>query len=272
VEIIVPQLGGLALMQATESLTYKQTESCLAETAQWATTVMTRLSPWLPCRRLHILEVGAAQGRGVWALQQLGHAAVGLEPWGPALQVSRALAAQHAVTLTMVQGTVEWLPFVSGTFDVVLACSVLEHVQDLDESLREIARVLRPDGLLWFYSASALCPRQSEIAVFPAFGWYPGPLKRAVMRWTLRHRPAWIGHSASPAMHWWTPHSARRRLQAAGFDAIWDRWELRRLEEQSGWRRWLVDAAQHSRVVRCGLDVLIPDCAYAARKQNGSSD
>jgi 2-polyprenyl-3-methyl-5-hydroxy-6-metoxy-1,4-benzoquinol methylase len=31
----------------------------------------------------------------------------------------------------MVQGTAEQLPFATGTFDVVLACSVLEHVQDL---------------------------------------------------------------------------------------------------------------------------------------------
>jgi 2-polyprenyl-6-hydroxyphenyl methylase/3-demethylubiquinone-9 3-methyltransferase len=168
----------------------------------------------------------------------------------------------------MVQGTAEQLPFATGTFDVVLAYSVLEHVQDLEGSLREIARVLRPRGLLWFNSTSALCPRQAEIAVFPAFGWYPGPLKRAVMRWTLRHRPAWIGHSASPAMHWWTPRSTRRRLEAAGFEAMWDRWELRRLTEASGWRRWLLAAAQHSRFVRYALDVLIPDCAYAARKGN----
>jgi SAM-dependent methyltransferase len=253
-------------MQSKESLTYEQTEKRLGESAQWVSTVMTRLSPWLPRRRLHILDVGAAQGRGVWALQQLGHDAVGLEPWGPALQVAQALASQHAVTLTMVQGTAEQLPFATGTFDVVLACSVLEHVRDLEESLREIARVLRPHGLLWFYSASALCPRQNEIAGFPAFGWYPGPLKRAVMRWALRHRPASIGHSASPAMHWWTPRSTRRRLQVAGFEAIWDRWELRRLAEESGWRRWLVSAAKHSHFVRYGLDVLIPECAYAARK------
>jgi len=256
------------MMHATESLTYEQSVSLLAETTKWFVTVMTRLSPWLPCGRLHILEVGAAQGRGVLALQQLGHAAVGLEPWGPALQVSRTLAAEHAVTLTLVQGMAEQLPFAPGTFDVVLACSVLEHVQDLEGSLREIARVLRPSGLLWFYSESALCPRQDEIAVFPAFGWYPSPLKRAVMRWTLRHHPAWIGHSATPAMHWWTPHSARRRLQAAGFEAIWDRWELRQLREESGWRRWIVNAAQHSRFVRYGLDVLIPGCAYMARKGN----
>jgi SAM-dependent methyltransferase len=255
-------------MQATESLTYEQTVGRLAETEQWVATILSRLSPWLPPGRLRILEVGAAQGRGVRALQQLGHAAVGLEPWGPALRVARALAAEQGMALTMVQGMAEQLPFATGTFDVVLACSVLEHVRDLQGSLREIARVLRPHGLFWFYSASALCPRQDEIAVFPAFGWYPGPLKRAVMRWTLRHRPAWIGHSATPAMHWWTPRSARRRLQAAGFEEIWGRWTLRQLAEESGWRRRLLSVAQRSRLVRYGLDVIIPGCAYMARKGN----
>src|SRR5882724_1366915 len=100
-EIVAPPRK-VPMMHATESLTYEQSVSLLAETTKWFVTVMTRLSPWLPCGRLHILEVGAAQGRGVLALQQLGHAAVGLEPWGPALQVSRTLAAEHAVTLTLV--------------------------------------------------------------------------------------------------------------------------------------------------------------------------
>jgi hypothetical protein len=45
------------------------------------------------------LEISAAQGRGVLALQQLGHTAVGVEPWEPALQVSRTLGAAQRATL-----------------------------------------------------------------------------------------------------------------------------------------------------------------------------
>jgi 2-polyprenyl-3-methyl-5-hydroxy-6-metoxy-1,4-benzoquinol methylase len=41
------------------------------------------------------------------------------------------------------------LPFRSGAFDVVTCSEILEHVEDLDAVLAEIARVLRPGGRLY---------------------------------------------------------------------------------------------------------------------------
>ena len=42
------------------------------------------------------------------------------------------------------------LPFADATFDLVAIFEVLEHVVDDNELLRELARVLRPDGVLFF--------------------------------------------------------------------------------------------------------------------------
>ncbi len=53
--------------------------------------------------------------------------------------------------MSVVDATAEHLPFGDGTFDVAVAARVLCSVQDVAASLRELHRVLRPDGELRFY-------------------------------------------------------------------------------------------------------------------------
>ena len=48
----------------------------------------------------------------------------------------------------LVRGDGQQLPFADGTFNFVLCNSVIEHVPDDNLALREMARVLRPDGTL----------------------------------------------------------------------------------------------------------------------------
>jgi SAM-dependent methyltransferase len=48
----------------------------------------------------------------------------------------------------VVVGPLESMPFEDGTFDSVLCNAVLEHVANAEESIRELARVVRPDGHL----------------------------------------------------------------------------------------------------------------------------
>jgi SAM-dependent methyltransferase len=46
----------------------------------------------------------------------------------------------------VVVGPLESIPFADGTFDSVLCNAVLEHVADAEESIRELARVVKPNG------------------------------------------------------------------------------------------------------------------------------
>jgi 2-polyprenyl-3-methyl-5-hydroxy-6-metoxy-1,4-benzoquinol methylase len=43
------------------------------------------------------------------------------------------------------------LPYADGSFDAVLSCGVLEHVEDPDASLDELRRVLTPNGSIYVY-------------------------------------------------------------------------------------------------------------------------
>lgn len=51
-------------------------------------------------------------------------------------------------SLNYVVGKIEDAPFISGTFDVVLALDVLEHLDDDVKGISEMARLLKSDGLL----------------------------------------------------------------------------------------------------------------------------
>jgi hypothetical protein len=44
------------------------------------------------------------------------------------------------------------------------------------------------------------------------------PRWRAIMWWAARHRPELVGHTATPAVHWFSDRIARKRLAAVGFN------------------------------------------------------
>lgn len=87
-----------------------------------------------------LLDLGC--GGGLLAPQIRGYRHVGVDLSASAL----AIAAGHGIET--VQADVADLPFEDATFDVVVAGEILEHVDDLDATVAEAARVLRPAGTL----------------------------------------------------------------------------------------------------------------------------
>jgi SAM-dependent methyltransferase len=89
------------------------------------------------------LDLGC--GDGHFARQiAAGPLAVGIDPDPGALRAAAGRAAHRALAAASATA----LPFRAASFGTVIANSVLEHVRDLDASLAEVARVLRPGGRL----------------------------------------------------------------------------------------------------------------------------
>ena len=99
------------------------------------------------------LDVGC--GRLHWGLRLLPHLApgallMGVEP-EPSLRsgaMARAQSAGAEGRVRVVAGSAEALPFADDAFDLVTCQTVLMHVPDAERALFEMARVLRPGGLL----------------------------------------------------------------------------------------------------------------------------
>jgi SAM-dependent methyltransferase len=91
-----------------------------------------------------ILEVGCATGRLLGRLDYSGSSLVGLDLSPVALQ-RVAINSQAPV----VQGNAEAMPFADESFDLIVANHIIEHTDDADRLMAEIARVTCPEGLVF---------------------------------------------------------------------------------------------------------------------------
>jgi len=105
------------------------------------------LSPLLnqvPRRRLGgtVLDIGCGSGGFLAFLKTLGWTCYGIEPG-----LRSRTYAQDVLGLTVHQGTLESCGFPDSFFDVVTLWHVVEHLTNPSAVLREIHRVLKPDGV-----------------------------------------------------------------------------------------------------------------------------
>ncbi|MBW3592122.1 MAG: ubiquinone/menaquinone biosynthesis methyltransferase [Actinobacteria bacterium] len=91
-----------------------------------------------------VLDVCCGTGDLALAAERFGGDVTGVD-FSPQM-VERARAKSTAVE--WLQADAVSLPFEDGTFDVVTVGFGIRHFADLEEGLRELARVLRPDGRL----------------------------------------------------------------------------------------------------------------------------
>jgi ubiquinone/menaquinone biosynthesis C-methylase UbiE len=107
-------------------------------------TGLARWRSWLVAgARGRVLDLGCGTGRNL-PLLPAGTRAVGLEPSWEALRRAR----RRAPRVPLVVGKAEALPFRDAAFDTVLSGLVFCSVPDPRQGLREVRRVLRPDGEL----------------------------------------------------------------------------------------------------------------------------
>jgi 2-polyprenyl-6-hydroxyphenyl methylase / 3-demethylubiquinone-9 3-methyltransferase len=99
--------------------------------------------------RRRLLDVGCGGGILAEEFARLGFEVTGIDPAPETIETARAHAATSGLSIEYRTGTGEQLPFANGAFDHVVCCDVLEHVDDVERVVGEIARVLRPGGLFF---------------------------------------------------------------------------------------------------------------------------
>ncbi len=150
----------------------------------------------VPLERKRILDVGCGVGEFVRRLREFSADVFGVDV--DAERVHQG--AEQMCNLALSLG--EHLPFADDTFDVVLLHEVIEHVTDDLATLREVRRVLRPDGRAVIFCPNRLYPfethgvflgRRYVFGNVPLVNWLPDaardrlvPHARAYTRGDLR--------------------------------------------------------------------------------------
>lgn len=130
-----------------------------------------------------VLEIAAAEAIHACKLSLRGLRTFAIEPSPAMLERARQRIAEHGAGVTLVRGVAETLPFADRTFDRVLIDSAIDHLGNPQLSLREMTRVLKPDGrlIISFVNYGSLSVRLSRL-------WYAGA-RRAGLLSAHTHMP-----------------------------------------------------------------------------------
>ena len=157
------------------------------------------------------LDCGCADGGYSEALLDLGASRVaGLDPWPDRIEAANK---RNRANLEFCVGVSEKLDWPDATFQGVLLNEVFEHVDDEMATLREIRRVLSPDGHLALFSPNRffpleghgirLGPNRTFGSPVPLVPWLPKRLTRHVVR----------------ARNYW-PWQLAKMVRDAGFEIV----------------------------------------------------
>lgn len=156
--------------------------------ARWADLLLDAAAPG---PRARVLDVGCGTGivaRRAAARVGAGGRIVGLDLNEGMLAVARAASATVRPAIEWRQGNAAELPFPEGSFDAVLSQQMLQFASDPSAVLREIRRVLSPEGRAAVLVCRPIAHSPDYATLAGLLGRHAGPEAEAMMRSPF---PAW---------------------------------------------------------------------------------
>ncbi len=128
---------------------------------------LNRAAKYVEAQKPRLLDIGCSVGCTVEAAKLRGWNGCGVDVSDDAVEFcrKRGLDAQSVDSLK--------LPFDDGSFDVLVAWHVIEHVEDVSETLAEWRRVLKPNGLMVLETPDASSPKVRRLGSEYVKFWAP---------------------------------------------------------------------------------------------------
>ncbi len=95
------------------------------------------------------LEIGVGVGTDHLTMAEAGAILYGIDITPKSIELTRRNLELHGLNSQLFLGDAESLPFENDIFDIVYSFGVLHHTPDIQKSIREIYRVLKPEGKIF---------------------------------------------------------------------------------------------------------------------------
>lgn len=92
-----------------------------------------------------VLDIACGTGYGTKVLSKVAKEVYGVDIFSEAIEY--AVNSYNSQNIYFITGDCEYIPFSSGTFDVVISFETIEHLNNPKKFLKEINRILKKDGL-----------------------------------------------------------------------------------------------------------------------------
>ncbi len=113
---------------------------------------------YFPVAGKTVLDVGCQWGATSIALARAGGRVTGVDVVPEFIAGARVRAGEQMIDAKFKVSAAEGLPFADDSFDVVYCTNVIEHVANHQQTVRELARVLKPGGMLYLDGPNRFSP------------------------------------------------------------------------------------------------------------------
>ncbi len=145
-------------------------------------TVMKLIGQYKPLTpQTQLLEIGTGTGWYQIRCKQQGIPCRGLEIDADLAACAMDLGKRHGVVPDIQVGSIEATDIGTARYDVIIANSTFEHVEDWRKGLAKVYAALKPGGVLYFGSTNKFSLRSGEYSI-PFYGWLPNAWRYGLRR------------------------------------------------------------------------------------------
>lgn len=211
-----------------------------------------------------MIEIGTGTGWFPIMCKIKGLQCKGLEISPQLVEYAKAFGRRYGIEADIEVGNIENVDLGQSEYDVVVAVSVFEHVEDWRAGIKRIYGALRPGGLLYFNSTNKFALESHEYRM-PFYGWLPDKLRYALRRAIHGEDIMKLGIDFDQ----FTYPDLRGCFREVGFSTVLDLIELfdpENLRSPSSWKQMLVRTLKRAKPLKHLALVFAPSTTFVCTK------